>query len=234
MSSDFSKKFQKTVAYCVAFMYNKEVKRAVGKNALPTEKVAPNMEIGQRIKQLRRAQKMTLEELARRLGTTKQTVSRYEKGIISIYLDRIPVIAEALGVSPSLLLDLDGEAPTGLPLLTGLTPSGEPCFEPSSLLCADAEADFCLYAHGEGMTGGRVFEGDLIYLCRAQQVENGALAAVTTGDGVLLRRIYQNPEHRQVILKSEDPRIAPEVYVGRAREQVRVLGRAVAFYGRIE
>ena len=176
---------------------------------------------------------MTLEELARRLGTTKQTVSRYEKGIISIYLDRIPVIAQALGVSPSLLLELDGEA-AGLPLLTGVSPTGEPCFEPSSILCADAAADFCLYARGEGMTGGRIFEGDLIYLCRAKEVENGALAAVTAGGGILLRRIYKSPEHRQLILKSEDPRIAPEVYVGRARDEGQVLGRAIAFYGRIE
>ena len=177
---------------------------------------------------------MTLEELAHRLGTTKQTVSRYEKGIISIYLDRIPVIAEALGVSPSELLELEETAFGGLPLLTGLTPSGEPHFEDSSILPADTHADFCLYAKGEGMTGGRIHDGDIIYLCRAERVENGALAAVTAGEGVLLRRIYHNPEHRQLILKSEDPRCAPEVYVGRAREQVRVLGRVVAFYGRIE
>ncbi len=194
------------------------------------------MEIGERIKQLRLLRGMTLEELATRLGTTKQTVSRYEKGIISIYLDRIPAIAEALGTTPSELLTLTEQSSVGggLPLLLGLDAAGLPIYRDSGHTFSDGRADFCLYATGEGMTGGRIYDGDLLYLCRCERYGDGELAALTVGDGVLLRRVYQDPEHRQTILKSENPRIAPTVYVGRERERVQIFGKVVAFYANLE
>lgn len=192
------------------------------------------MEIGEKIKELRLLRGMTLEELATRLGTTKQTVSRYEKGIISIYLDRIPAIAEALGTTPSELLTLtDERCGGGLPLLMGLDAAGQPIYRDSGH-SADGRVDFCLYAVGEEMKGGRICDGDLLYLCRCERYGDGELAALSVGDGVLLRRVYQDPEHRQTILKSENPRIAPTVYVGRERERVRIFGKVVAFYANLE
>ena len=42
------------------------------------------MTIGQRIKEMRLAKNLTQDELAARIHTTKQTIHKYENGIITI------------------------------------------------------------------------------------------------------------------------------------------------------
>ena len=66
-------------------------------------------EIGQFIKRLREKKGMTSEELGKRLGVTKGTISRYENGSRKISMDDIPKFALALDVSPTeILIDLEG------------------------------------------------------------------------------------------------------------------------------
>ena len=60
---------------------------------------------GERIKELREKKKLTQEELARLLNTTKQTVSKYEKGIVTnIPSDRIESMAKILNSTPEYIL----------------------------------------------------------------------------------------------------------------------------------
>lgn len=60
---------------------------------------------GERIKQLRIEKKITQEEMAKRLNTTKQTISKYEKGIVTnIPSDRIEAMATLLGTTPEYIL----------------------------------------------------------------------------------------------------------------------------------
>jgi repressor LexA len=66
-----------------------------------------------RIKELRKRAGMTLEELGDILGTSKQTVHRYETGVIkNIPRERIVALADALGVTPAALLGWDGAEKT--------------------------------------------------------------------------------------------------------------------------
>ena len=65
---------------------------------------------GERIKQLREASNMTQEELAKRLNTTKQTISKYEKGIVTnIPSDRIESMALILNTTPEYILGWENE-----------------------------------------------------------------------------------------------------------------------------
>lgn len=60
------------------------------------------MKIGDRIRIARENKGITQEELGRLCGTTKQTIFKYESGIITnIPLDRLELIADALDVSPA-------------------------------------------------------------------------------------------------------------------------------------
>ena len=64
------------------------------------------MNIGQNIKKYRLSRGYTLDEVARRVGVSRQTMSRYETGVISnIPSDKIEAIAQALDISPALLMD---------------------------------------------------------------------------------------------------------------------------------
>lgn len=63
------------------------------------------MSIGDNIRKRRRELHLSLEEIAASVGISRQTMSRYETGIISnIPLDRIEAIAKALRTSPAYLM----------------------------------------------------------------------------------------------------------------------------------
>lgn len=63
------------------------------------------MGIHENIKRLRNEQNLTLEEVGKRTGTTKQTIKRYEDGEIStIPYDRIIALAKCFGVSPGYIM----------------------------------------------------------------------------------------------------------------------------------
>ncbi len=68
------------------------------------------MNIGKRIKAKRIENNLTQDELAFRISTTKQTIHKYETGIISnIPSSKIEAIANALNTTPAYLMGWDDE-----------------------------------------------------------------------------------------------------------------------------
>jgi transcriptional regulator with XRE-family HTH domain len=80
------------------------------------------MTIGQRIRTARERRDMTLDEVARRCKTTKQTIFKYENEIVTnIPYDKIVLLSNALDVSPSYLFGWDEkENSPSEPQLTGV------------------------------------------------------------------------------------------------------------------
>ena len=74
--------------------------------------------VGARIREVRKERKITLQELAEKLGVRHTTVSRYEKGIITIPSDKLKAIADILEVSPEYLLGWKDWVPGQINLLT--------------------------------------------------------------------------------------------------------------------
>lgn len=63
------------------------------------------MDIGKRIKELREKRAITQTDFAKAIGVSKQTLYKYENGIVTnIPSDRIEIIAKALNTSPSNLM----------------------------------------------------------------------------------------------------------------------------------
>ena len=197
--------------------------------------------IANRLKELRRERGITLEALATALGTTRQTIHRYENGVISnIPHERVAELAAALGVAPSELMGWDdrqsGATPRRLPML-GRIACGEPIFASEEhgeyLPVAGIDADFCLTAHGDSMIGARIFDGDTVFIRAQESVNNGEIAAVIIGDEATLKRVYYSPEDKKLILSPENPRYAPMVFVGRELSEIKILGKAVAFQSKL-
>ena len=68
------------------------------------------MDIGKRIKELRLAKGMTLEELGNKVGVGKSTVRKWETGIIeNMRRDKIIKVANALDCTVSYLLGMENE-----------------------------------------------------------------------------------------------------------------------------
>lgn len=203
--------------------------------------------ISENLRKLRRERDLTLEQLAEALGTSRQTIHRYESGAISnIPPEKIELLAEVLGTTPSALMGWTDKAmpkpeaspsPKKIPLL-GKIACGEPIYaqqEYDNYVYASPgiDADFCLEARGDSMIGARIFDGDTVFIRAQSSVDNGDIAAVIIDDEATLKRVYFYPGESKLVLSPENPKYAPLVYTNEELDSVKILGRAVAFQSAI-
>jgi len=203
------------------------------------------LSLGNRIKGLRISKGLTQEDLADKLGTSKQAIYKYEAGIVTnIPLSSLEVIARELGVTPAYLAgwESDSTYPDNIipipstkrvPLL-GTIACGNPITaieDPDEFVSMPdtVHADFALRCQGDSMINARILDGDVVYIRRQDEVQNGDIAAVIIGDEATLKRVYVDKENDRLTLMAENPMFPPLVYQGSDLEQVRVLGKAVAF-----
>lgn len=62
------------------------------------------MNIGEKIRRRRKELGLTTEELGRRIGVQRAAITKYEKGYIDLKTAQVQQIADALQISPVLLL----------------------------------------------------------------------------------------------------------------------------------
>lgn len=63
------------------------------------------MTVGDKIKYLRIKKNLSQEEVAKAISTTKQSIYKYETGIVTnIPIDKISILADLFGVSPAYLM----------------------------------------------------------------------------------------------------------------------------------
>lgn len=68
---------------------------------------------GERIRRLREERSLTQEDLAKLLNTKRQTVSKYEKNIVTnIPSDKLEELAKVLNTTPEYILGWENEKPT--------------------------------------------------------------------------------------------------------------------------
>ena len=79
------------------------------------------------------------------------------------------------------------------------------------------------------MTGARIHDGDIVFIRQQSMVDNGNIAAVVINDEATLKRVYYYPDEGKLILSPENPKYAPMVYIGHELENIKILGKAVAF-----
>lgn len=215
------------------------------------------MEIGKRIKSLRLSKNMTLEEIGAYVGVSKTTIQRWESGEIrNMRRDKIARLAEVLGTTPGELIGWEPEkaAPTpesetlnlpdvfpirkkSFPLL-GEIACGEPTYEEEEheTMVESTEgidADFCLRARGDSMTGAQIDDGDVVFIKQMPMVDNGDIAAVVIGNETTLKRVDYDPDRAELILWPENTAYRPQIYRGEELNTVRILGRAVVIQKRI-
>lgn len=68
-----------------------------------------------RLRELREEKKLTQEYLAQKVDVAKLTISKWERGIHQIKLDKAEMLSSIFGVSISYLLGIDAENSTNLP-----------------------------------------------------------------------------------------------------------------------
>lgn len=207
--------------------------------------------IGDRINKKRLEKGMTLEELGRKAGVSKVTIHKYESKVITnIPSDRIEAMAKALNVSPAYLMgwndssseDIDISKIPGvimpvklkrIPIL-GSIACGEPLFAEQNyegyfMLDENlAGADFCLRAKGDSMIEANIFERDLVFFKKTNDVENGTIAAVLIDDEATLKRISKSED--MLILQPCNRIYSPIIIKPEDDKRVLILGEMVGVY----
>ncbi len=210
----------------------------------------------ERLKKSRKEKGMTQSELAAEVGVERSSIGKYETAAIFPSADVLCRIAEALGVTTDYLLGLiddpidrdkyerwesDDLSKYGLmpieikriPLL-GEIACGEPIYasedrESYVIAGTDIKADFALKAKGDSMIGARIMDGDIVFIRKQSMVDNGEIAAVIIGDEATLKRVYFYRDDMRLVLQAENAKYPPFVYQGSELDQVRILGKAIAF-----
>lgn len=195
------------------------------------------------IKARRIALGMTTDDVAKLVGVSNATISRWETGAIANQRrDKIQLLADALRTTPAELMGwekpLEDSAPDNvLPLpnmktvpLVGTIACGEPILavenvEGNVSVPENVHADFALRCKGDSMTGARINDGDLVFIRQQPTVDDGQIAAVQIGDDATLKRVYHSG--KALVLQAENPAYKPIIVDGDST--VRVLGLAVAF-----
>ena len=173
----------------------------------------------------------------------KSTLSRYENGLQEPMYSTASNLAKLFGVSVDELVNEDLSFPGVLPLpktykvpLLGDIACGSPItavedIEAMVNVPEYIHVDFALRCKGDSMINARIFDGDIVYIHKQEEVENGEIAAVMIADSAemaeaTLKRVYFSGE--QLILQAENPTFSPIMFSGEDINQVRILGKAVA------
>lgn len=205
------------------------------------------LELYKNIKRRRQQLKLTQTDLALKMGyADKSMIAKIEKGNVDLPQSKILAFANVLETTPGELMGWDYEAePTEtvdniykldkikLPML-GKVACGEPIFadedrESYIMIGTDIGADFCLQCQGDSMINARIHDGDIVFVKKTDIVENGEIAVVIIDDEATLKRFFYYREQNLVILKPENPKYQDIILTGEQLNQVRVIGRAVAF-----
>lgn len=178
---------------------------------------------GEKIKAARESKGMTQEELGAACGSSKQSIYKYERGIITnIPSDKLEAIAAALDLDPAYIMGWDESPeeaipynPAGRAPIVGSIPAGYPVLAVEDIEgyadvpYSDAENYFFLRVSGDSMEP-RICLGDLVLIRKQNTADNGQIvAARVNGDEATLKRYKRQGD--TVLLLPENQKYNPYV-----------------------
>lgn len=197
---------------------------------------------GKRLLTLMEDNNDTTYSLGEYLELSPATISRYTNGQMAPKIPTVQAIADKYGVNPTWLLGTEGaskyaekEYPVKKVPILGTIAAGIPLLALEHIdgyeyVPENLSVDFCLRVKGDSMINARILEGDLVYIRKQPEVENGEIAAVLIdNEEATLKRVYRL--NGTVILRSENHNYPDRVFTKKeAREMsVSIIGKALVF-----
>ena len=84
------------------------------------------------------------------------------------------------------------------------------------------------------MIGARIYDGDIVFIRRQDMVDDGEIAAVLIGDEATLKRVRYDKEAEILSLYPENPKYKTMHFSGEELEEIKILGKAIAFQSVIQ
>ena len=186
---------------------------------------------------------VTAAQVAKDTGISQSTLSEWKHGNYQPKADKMQKIANYFGVSVSYLI---GETETAIPTYDNIIPMPSMTSVPllGTIACGEPitaveniedyvakpesiDADFALRCKGDSMVDARIFDGDIVYIHQQPTVNNGEIAAVLIDDEATLKRVYISDG--TITLMPANQKYPPLIYSGEQLNNIRILGKAVAF-----
>ena len=178
---------------------------------------------------------MEQSDLADKLGVSQSSVSHWINGNKYPRIDTIEKMAEIFNVRKSDITDEPRSRSNSkrIPLI-GTIAAGQPILAEQNIedyfsLDNKIKADFCLRIKGDSMINVNIMDGDIVFIRKQDDLEDGEIGAVLVDDSATLKRFFR--ENGSVILQSENFTYKPMVI---SKGEVRILGKMVASLRRYE
>lgn len=202
------------------------------------------MRLGNKIKELRKKNRMTQADLAKKLNVAPTAVSAWERNENRPLMDKIAIMSEMFDVPISYFFEdfktvqEFREEParyirtefSRLPIIGSIScGDGVIAYEeikgyeevPSSWL--NGGEYFFLEARGDSMINAHITDGALLLIRRQNDVDNGEIAAVLIDGEAVLKRVYKTED--TIILQSENPAYKPIILKRNDMKDVRIIGK---------
>lgn len=206
------------------------------------------MNIGMKLKLRRKELALTMLDVAKKVGVSEATVSRWESGdIANMRRDKIASLAKALLVSPSFIMDCDEESQLSyqeqsnaiflkeknvrmIPLFDSVS-AGFGSFASSDIMdyvpCyitseAEAAETLCIKVKGDSMFP-KIEEGDIIQVRKQSSVDSGSIAVLLLdSDEALVKKVMYGFDW--IELHSINPMYPVQRFEGADVQRLNVVG----------
>lgn len=190
-----------------------------------------------RLKEAREDNNLTTRELAEMVGVAASTISKYENRTHEPKLQIVQKLAEALNVNPVWLMGAHVDKyETNIPVehyripVLGTIAAGQPIVAAEYIEgyeYSSEKADFCLRVKGDSMINARIYDGDVVFVRKQSDVDNGDIAVVLIdGYEATLKRVYK--ANGSVILQPENPEYKPIIFDKKSHKDIKILGKVIA------
>lgn len=196
------------------------------------------MKFTNRLRQALEFRNMTQSELSRLSGIGKSAISQYLSGEYEAKQENIYLMSKPLNVNPAWLMGFDvpmvgGEINRGIPII-GTIAAGTPILAEENIedyfvIDNRVNADFGLKVKGDSMINANIYNGDIAFIKKQPDLENGEIGAILLDDEATLKRFSKT--ENSVILQAENPSMTdwPRVYTD---GNISILGKLVGVYSK--
>lgn len=196
------------------------------------------MKFTNRLRQALEFRNMSQSELSRLSGIGKSAISQYLSGEYEAKQENIYLMSKPLNVNPAWLMGFDvpmvgGEINRGIPII-GTIAAGTPILAEENIedyfvIDNRVNADFGLKVKGDSMINANIYNGDIAFIRKQPNLENGEIGAILLDDEATLKRFSKT--ENSVILQAENPSMAdwPRVYTD---GNISILGKLVGVYSK--
>ncbi len=207
--------------------------------------------LGDRIRELREQKKMTQEELGKAIGTTKQTIFKYETGKIeNIPYSRMADLARVLDTEPSEILGwksalgttAETEGVISIPFISQKISAGygedflsddsitlKRIQIPESMARSVLDKSTLVSAEvkGDSMVDANIYPGDFVIFAKGMIKGEGIYVIAFAGDIMVKRLSFDGPMNKLTII-SENKNY-PVRIVDADTDGVRILGKVIGW-----